>query len=185
MTRKHKPPPVFKPKPRAEFIARRLGGWANQQVCRFGEGTHVYLVGSVLTSDTPRDIDIRIVVPDNLFWRRYRDHADVERLARTVAGARKDACNVPSHPNCAGPCPVEDWNVHGEWTPDMLRFGRESANLAMKLFNAWANIIGVHGTHGRGFPIDLQVTALSEQENRHKDQPRIRIDTIPAGGEGR
>lgn len=66
---------------RAHRIARGLSGWANRMVVRFGEGTHIYLVGSALTREDPRDLDIRIVVPDSLFWRRYRDGADVDGLA--------------------------------------------------------------------------------------------------------
>lgn len=149
-------------------------------VCRFGEGTHVYLVGSYLVSETPRDLDISIVVPDNLFWRRYRDAADVERLSE-ISRLRAEAPEEPSaqgdrdlltHPK---PDPVEDWNVHGEWTPDMLRFGREWANLTRNFFWAWSHLGGAGGA----WPVDLKIMPESEADARHKHGLRIQIDTIP------
>ena len=46
-----------------------LGGWANQMYCRFGHP--VYLVGSALTEERPRDVDVRIILPDAEFEGRY------------------------------------------------------------------------------------------------------------------
>lgn len=151
---------------RARYLARRLNGWANQMVVRFGEGTRVYLVGSTLTSTSPRDLDVSIVVPDHLFWRRYRDGADLDRLAAMLEKKATD-------PTVA----VEDWNQWGTWTPDMVRYGRESASLARKFFDAWAHL----GQVGGGWMMDLKIMPQSEADARHRTQPRLRIDTLPTG----
>lgn len=151
---------------RARYIAGRLSGWANQMVVRFGMGTRVYLVGSTLQSDTPRDLDVSIVVPDILFWQRYRDNADVDRLASMSEKKRSDPSVM-----------VEDWNVHSTWTPDMLRWGRETASLARGLFLAWAHL----GQAGGGWMQDFKVMPESDVTRYHKDRPRLRIDTIPGG----
>jgi len=52
------------------MLKRILPGWANQMYTRFGHP--IYLVGSSLTATSkPRDIDIRIILPDNEFEGRY------------------------------------------------------------------------------------------------------------------
>ncbi len=52
-----------------ERIVADLANWSLHMAGRFA-GT-VYLVGSVLHTPEPRDIDIRIVVPDHEFGARY------------------------------------------------------------------------------------------------------------------
>lgn len=52
-----------------------LPGWANQMYARFGHP--VYLVGSCLHSETKtRDVDIRIMLPDDEFEGRYGSVAE-------------------------------------------------------------------------------------------------------------
>lgn len=46
-----------------------LGGWANQMAARFGHA--VFMTGSALHKDRPRDVDVRIVLPDDEFAARY------------------------------------------------------------------------------------------------------------------
>jgi hypothetical protein len=48
-----------------------LHGWACQVATRFG--APVYLVGSTLTEENPRDTDISIVLSDEEFAARYGD----------------------------------------------------------------------------------------------------------------
>lgn len=56
----------------ADVVAIKLQVWAREMWVRFGgDGVAVYLVGSCLTSEAPRDCDVSIVVPDALFARRY------------------------------------------------------------------------------------------------------------------
>lgn len=47
----------------------RIAGWANQMYSRFG--CPVYLVGSSLYNQFARDVDLRIVLPDEQFEARY------------------------------------------------------------------------------------------------------------------
>jgi len=53
----------------AEDLAKTLGGWANQIAGRYGFA--VYLVGSALTTEDPRDVDIRAVLTDAAFFARF------------------------------------------------------------------------------------------------------------------
>lgn len=48
---------------------KNIEGWANQMAARFGHP--VYLVGSALTQEKPRDYDVRIMIPDEEFVARY------------------------------------------------------------------------------------------------------------------
>jgi hypothetical protein len=57
-----------------ELIKTLCAGWANQMYSRFGYP--VYLVGSSLHSENPRDVDIRIMLPDEVFEARYGDVYD-------------------------------------------------------------------------------------------------------------
>ena len=50
-------------------LREKLGFWAQCMAARFGGP--VYLVGSALTKENPRDVDIRIVIPDHDFFNRY------------------------------------------------------------------------------------------------------------------
>ena len=52
-----------------DYIKLKSVGWANQMYSRFGYP--VYLVGSSLHTEYPRDIDIRITLPDEIFIARY------------------------------------------------------------------------------------------------------------------
>jgi hypothetical protein len=59
------------PDERVRRLKLMLHGWACQIATRFG--VPVYLVGSTLTEDNPRDTDISIVLPDEEFAARYGD----------------------------------------------------------------------------------------------------------------
>lgn len=48
---------------------------ANHLAARY-YGCPVYLVGSALAESDPRDVDVVIVMPDDLFVRVYGDHGD-------------------------------------------------------------------------------------------------------------
>jgi hypothetical protein len=53
-----------------EDLAKRLEGWANQLVGRFGHP--VYLVGSALEKgEEARDVDVAVILPADEFWGRY------------------------------------------------------------------------------------------------------------------
>jgi hypothetical protein len=52
-----------------EFLKLKLNGWADQIACRFGYP--VYVVGSALTKENPRDIDIVVMLPVEDFISRY------------------------------------------------------------------------------------------------------------------
>jgi hypothetical protein len=56
---------------RVRRLKLQLHGWACQTAVRFG--APVYLVGSTLTEDAPRDVDISIVLSDEDFAGRYGD----------------------------------------------------------------------------------------------------------------
>jgi len=55
--------------PAATWVAPLLEGWANQIAARFH--APVYLVGSALAQAQPRDIDIRVVLTEEAFLKRY------------------------------------------------------------------------------------------------------------------
>lgn len=59
------------PDERGARLKLQLHGWACQMAVRFG--VPVYLVGSSLTDDNPRDVDLSIVLPDDEFTARYGD----------------------------------------------------------------------------------------------------------------
>lgn len=59
------------PDERVRRLKLQLHGWACQMAVRFG--VPVYLVGSALVDDNPRDIDLSIVLPDEDFTARYGD----------------------------------------------------------------------------------------------------------------
>lgn len=75
------------------WLAQYLRGWANQIAARFGHP--IYLVGSALTEDRPRDVDIVCVLPDDEFRNRYGgDYVEVTRLGPVPDGS-------PQHRWCA------------------------------------------------------------------------------------
>lgn len=53
----------------AEILTIKLKAWATQLAARFG--APVLLVGSALRKLHPRDVDVRIVIPDEEFEARY------------------------------------------------------------------------------------------------------------------
>jgi hypothetical protein len=59
------------PEERVRRLQLQLHGWACQVATRFG--APVYLVGSTLTEQNPRDVDISIVLSDDDFAARYGD----------------------------------------------------------------------------------------------------------------
>lgn len=62
-----------------EALSRRLEGWANQLVTRFGHPA--YLVGSALEKgEDARDVDVIVILPDEEFWGRYGSHWGHERM---------------------------------------------------------------------------------------------------------
>jgi hypothetical protein len=78
-----------------------LEGWANHIAGRFN--APVYLVGSALREERPRDIDIRIVLTDEAFMQRY--------------GCPRWECDFLGH-DVSTPAVVRyhrDMAKHGEW----------------------------------------------------------------------
>jgi len=55
-------------------LSDRLGNWATQMAARFG--SPVYLTGSCMMIAEPRDVDIRCIIEDDAFIRRYGDIND-------------------------------------------------------------------------------------------------------------
>lgn len=65
--------------PHVAELVRRLNPWANQIAARFGHP--VYLVGSALEHEDPRDVDVVCLLPDAEFWGRYgryQEHARID-----------------------------------------------------------------------------------------------------------
>lgn len=101
--------------PASSWIVPKLRGWANQMVLRFGTETEVYLVGSALRKEHPRDVDLCIVLPDQVFMARYGIHpVPEERGGSSSAIADFFA---PLH----GPT----------WPSGLRRWGREVAGLTL------------------------------------------------------
>lgn len=73
-------------------IRERLAGWARHIAARYGHP--VWLVGSVLTSDEPKDIDVRVVLPDEEFegrwgqwqWKHHKSETGLDAGAKRWAG---------------------------------------------------------------------------------------------------
>lgn len=73
--------------------AHILRGWANQVAARFA--APVYLVGSALFEEDPRDVDIVVILPDAAFAARYESCGDFQALGSQVSeGARRWAADV-------------------------------------------------------------------------------------------
>lgn len=75
----------------AEVFALRFRGNANHLAIAYGGP--VYLVGSALTSLTPGDIDIRLLldrVDCEAYWGRRFDHGDLEWSAGKIARYREE-----------------------------------------------------------------------------------------------
>jgi hypothetical protein len=73
------------PDERVRRLKLQLHGWACQIAIRFG--APVYLHGSVLDSDEPRDVDVSVVLPDAQFEARYGSVAqwDTDRWATEMS----------------------------------------------------------------------------------------------------
>jgi len=77
----------------AWWLAQVLRPWANQMAARFN--APVYLVGSALTEEHPRDVDVRIVLPDEAFLQRYGcswEHVRLIGPSGTQHEAYPDVC---------------------------------------------------------------------------------------------
>lgn len=61
---------VERPSTQTDRIVERLRFHVNPTSMRY-HGSPVYLVGGALRDDDPRDVDIVIVMPDELFYRAY------------------------------------------------------------------------------------------------------------------
>ena len=81
-------------------------------------GAPVYLVGSAVTSDDPRDLDLVVILPDDLFVCCYGDRGDTIQTWRYGVGH-------PDHPG-----PVAIWR---RWARDVARQG---ANLSVEMHRA-------------------------------------------------
>ena len=68
----------------------KLSRWANKM--RGHYGTPVYLVGSSLTNENPRDYDIRICLPDKDFMMRYSCN-DIEQFCLRLDSGLWDDSN--------------------------------------------------------------------------------------------
>ena len=64
--------------PASEHLEVQLRGWANQIAARFG--APVYLIGSSLTEDHPRDVDIVVILQDIDFNARYGSDWDWQTM---------------------------------------------------------------------------------------------------------
>jgi hypothetical protein len=97
-------------------------GWALHMVARFNGP--VYLLGSVLHKPAPRDIDIRIVVPDSEFAARY-GHTLVQTELDQYHPFRKERSMTTAS--------IVRWDEDGptqRWVDDMAKFG---AHLSQRL----------------------------------------------------
>lgn len=79
------------PEERVRRLRLQLHGWACQVAVRFS--APVYLVGSTLTEDDPRDTDISIVLSDDDFAARYGDVQEWDsEMYGTEWGAARQRC---------------------------------------------------------------------------------------------
>lgn len=78
-------PGLTSDRPMATWVAPLLEGWANWLASRFN--APVYLVGSALVKERPRDVDIRVIMPDDEFCQRYgiRHWTDTELIGWDVS----------------------------------------------------------------------------------------------------
>lgn len=89
-------------------MAQLLAGWANQIAARYGHP--VYLVGSALEKEHPRDVDIVVVLPDDEFtnrfdrpdhcWRLGSESAQTEGAKRLFAEIAKVARQCAQYHQC-------------------------------------------------------------------------------------
>src|SRR4051812_25707708 len=55
--------------PAATWAGQLLRGWANQIAARYGHP--VYIIGSALFEERPRDVDVVCILPDKEFRNRF------------------------------------------------------------------------------------------------------------------
>lgn len=117
------------------------------KMCGF-YGHPVFLVGSQLDSETPRDVDIVCEIPDDQFKSRY--FSDWWNAELSVAQeVEKFFLGVHT-----GVHTEEHWN----WYEDMLK----------------KSLLGMKTLH---IPIDFKVYPKSYSENNFQDKPKLRLDT--------
>jgi len=69
------------------WVAQYLAGWANQIAARYGHP--VYLVGSALVEEKPRDVDIVVILPDEEFTNRFGPWPETQMLGPIVTEGAK------------------------------------------------------------------------------------------------
>ncbi len=117
------------------------------KMCGF-YGHPVYLVGSQLTSESPRDIDVVCELPDPEFKLRFfpdwwdSDLSEKQEIEKFFLGIH------------SGLHKTEHWN----WYEDNLK----KTLFAMKMLH---------------IPIDFKVYPKSYCEDNFKDKPKMRLDT--------
>lgn len=72
------------------WAAQLLEGWANQLFARYGHP--VYLVGSALEQENPRDVDVICVLPDDEFENRFGPWRECERFGPDQTPGSKRWC---------------------------------------------------------------------------------------------
>lgn len=119
------------------------------KMCGF-YGHPVFLVGSQLVSETPRDVDIVCEIPDAEFKLRYfPDWWDSEMTEAQEIEKFFLSIHTGVHTE-------ENWN----WYEDMLK----------------KSLLGMRTLH---IPIDFKVYPQSYVDVNFKDKPKLRIDTRP------
>ena len=126
----------------------RLVRFANK-MCGF-YGHPVYLVGSQLTSETPRDVDLICIIPDEEFKMRWfpdwwtGSDDPKEAIEKFYLGIH------------TGIHKEEHWH----WYQDMKK----------------QSLFGMKGAH---LPIDFKIQAESYSVSHYIDSPKKRLDTRP------
>lgn len=101
-------------------MSNALRNWANQIAARYGHPA--YLVGSSLSREDARDIDIVVVLPDDEYWGRYGRQYEWMRSAREAVD--------------------EDWSEAAKrWGADVGKLSAQAAaegvgNVDLKIQNA-------------------------------------------------
>ena len=126
----------------------RLVRFANK-MCGF-YGHPVYLVGSQLTSETPRDVDLVCIIPDVEFKLRWLpdwwlgENMITEEIEKFFLGIH------------TGIHDQEQWN----WYEDLLK----------------KSLFGIKETR---LPLDFKVYPKSYTDKHYENKPKKRLDTRP------
>jgi hypothetical protein len=123
------------------------------KMCGF-YGHPVYLVGSQLTSDNPRDVDVVCIMSDEDFKMRW--FPDAAPASNNEAGALQELIDRFYLGIHTGIHRDEHWYYYS----DMVK---------KSLF----------GTKATYLPIDFKVEAKSYADTHYKDKPILRLDTRP------